>query len=244
MWQLLWVNFNSGIEKLSQTAVRRNYHLRLEQSKTVSAINYLAPFTDMDKDEIDEEKKTAFATARIYYPFSAEEHSCLIRPIVSHFAALPAAVGKFNGRAYMVFVVNDIKQTNHVLRLIPEPEQKDNLVRILQKDAISNLLKSIDCSWRDFEDAELYHVKQPASMAELMCKFYLGIPLADVSKLVHLENRIYTAQELRDINLGELKLSRHGTEIPIIEQLAPDEFMFYEQNYLDWKEEIEKLILK
>jgi len=244
MWQLLWVNFNCGTEKVSMEAVRRNYHVRIEHDNQVGSIKHISDITDMDKDEVDESTRQRIVTNRVFYPFSLEKHACLDRRLISDFGSHPAAIGKFGDKAVIVFRISDIKQPNHVLRLLPEPKEREDFISVIQNNSTLNVLKEIGLSARDFENADIYHVKNAASMIEMMIKFHLGIPLADVTKLVRLENRVYTADELRAMGLGELKLSKHGTEIPIIEQLAPDEFIFYPQNYDDWKSEIDSLIIK
>jgi len=240
----MWVNFNCGTELVKQEAIRTHYQLEFTQDSKVRSTNYLKPFIDVDTNEVDNNLQAKIVSASAFYPFHLSEHSSIMRPVINDFFQTPMGFAHLNGKDYLIFTLSMIKQNNHVLRLMPDEQESDNLRRLLDSPAIANVLKSGGYSSYKIKNPDIYHVKNNASIVELMSKFYRGIPLADVTKLVRLEDRIYSSKELEAMGLGELKLSRHGSEIPIIEQIAADEFVFYSRNYDDYQQEIDSLIIK
>lgn len=245
MWQIMWVNFQGEGLKVNQDQMRRTYNLEFTLDQKLKMQSYLKPYLDYDKGIVDETKTANIVSCTVLYPFTIPGGVQLERPMVSNFMATPAAFAHINGKNYMIVSINLIKNPKTVLRLIPEEGEKDSLRRIFEHETVANALQSAGYKAREMMvDTEIYHVRNMPAMIELLAKFYNGIPLADVTKIKRLEERIYTAKELTDMGLGELKLSKHGVEIPIIEQVAPDEFVFYSQNYDGWKKEIDALVVQ
>jgi hypothetical protein len=243
MWQVLYVNFKNDGNMVNQESIRKEYNLEFTQDKKVKMQTYLTPFIDEDKGLVDESRRATIVSSTTLYPFNLSAHPTIVRPMIGDFISTPTAFANLNGKDYIIFAVNIIKNPNSVLRLIPEEGEKESLRRLIDHETIANALKAAGYSHYKITNPEIYHVKNIASIIELMSKFYNGIPLADVTKLQKLEERVYSAKELTDMGLGELKLSQHGVEIPIIEMVAPDEFVFYSQNYEDWKKSIDGLVV-
>jgi len=140
--------------------------------------------------------------------------------------------------------------TEYIVVSIPWLKGQDNVLEISRED-YSEILAEIQRSWKSTEfskdDApelsdrsiKLILVKYPSQVVELVIRYYCGSMPCTFRGLTRLDGtKTYSLEELIDLEAGSFELFLDGIEIPIVEEIEDEVFIFYEDNFIEYREQI------
>lgn len=140
--------------------------------------------------------------------------------------------------------------TKHVMVSIPWLNDQGLVIEVVRED-YQDLIAEIRRSWEAVEFAKedepelsddgisLFLTKYPSQIVELMVRYYCGSAPCTYRGLLRLDGaKTYSLEELTRLGAGPCELFMNGVSVPIVEEIEDEVFIFYEDNFKEYQEEV------